>query len=199
MWVVHRTHHALAPTPPHTIHWKQGGPPQPSHCRTPTPTFTNAQTPAQKNREHNHPPNNPHNTKAGGRPQDDPPPSQKTVAATYSPTPPQGSTISAKRLNDRVRKETGCDPPAITTTETTHHPPDSTHPNQGKESQRAASSVKSVREHPIICSGQALGLLVPVSSTPHRASTPGLSTPSSIGSLTLSRRQETSSQSKLPA
>ena len=46
------------------------------------------------------------------------PPPRKTVAATYSPTPPQGSTISAKRLNDRVRNETGCDPPAKTTTET---------------------------------------------------------------------------------
>src|SRR5882757_2231475 len=35
---------------------------------------------------------------------------------------------------------------------------------------------------------QALGLLVPVNSTPHRASISGLSTPSSIGGLTLSRR-----------
>ena len=32
--------------------------------------------------------------------------------------------------------------------------------------------------------GQALGLLVPVDSTPHRASIPGLSTPSSLGGLT---------------
>jgi hypothetical protein len=35
-----------------------------------------------------------------------------------------------------------------------------------------------------ICGGQALGRLVPVSSTPHRASTSGLSTPSSLGGLT---------------
>jgi hypothetical protein len=35
---------------------------------------------------------------------------------------------------------------------------------------------------------QALGLLVPVNSTPYRASISGLSTPSSIGGLTLSRR-----------
>ena len=51
---------------------------------------------------------------------------RKTVAATYSPTPPQGSTISTKRLNDRVRKETGCDPPAMTTTE--NQPPTRLHP-----------------------------------------------------------------------
>ncbi len=35
---------------------------------------------------------------------------------------------------------------------------------------------------------QALGLLVPVNSTRYRASISGLSTPSSIGGLTLSRR-----------
>src|SRR5699024_8180314 len=44
-------------------------------------------------------------------------------------------------------------------------------------------TVNNVREHPATCSGQALGLLVPVSSTPYKASTPGLSTPSSTGSL----------------
>src|SRR5699024_3362889 len=46
-----------------------------------------------------------------------PPPHKKTVAATYSPTPPQGSTISVRRLHDRVRKETGCNPSTKTTTE----------------------------------------------------------------------------------
>src|SRR5699024_6925259 len=80
-------------------------------------------------------------------------PSKKTVAATYSPTPPQGSTISVRRLHDRVRKETGYNPSTKTTTEKT---------------------VNNVREHPATCSGQALGLLVPVSSTPYKASTPGL-------------------------
>src|SRR5699024_330312 len=45
-------------------------------------------------------------------------PSKKTVAATYSPTPPQGSTISVRRLHDRVRKETGYNPSTKTTTET---------------------------------------------------------------------------------
>ena len=35
--------------------------------------------------------------------------------------------------------------------------------------------------------GQALGLLVPVNSTPHRASIPGLSTPWSLGGLTLTK------------
>src|SRR5699024_2158370 len=89
-------------------------------------------------------------------------PFKKTVAATYSPTPPQGSTISVRRLHDRVRKETGYNPSTKTTTEKT---------------------VNNVREHPATCSGQALGLLVPVSSTPYKASTPGLSTPSSTGSL----------------
>src|SRR5699024_8507954 len=44
-------------------------------------------------------------------------PSKKTVAATYSPTPPQGSTISVRRLHDRVRKETGYNPSTKTTTE----------------------------------------------------------------------------------
>ncbi len=33
------------------------------------------------------------------------------------------------------------------------------------------------------CHGQALGLLVPVNSTPHRASISGLSTPWSVGGL----------------
>src|SRR5699024_4838969 len=93
-------------------------------------------------------------------------PSKKTVAATYSPTPPQGSTISVRRLHDRVRKETGYNPSTKTTTEKT---------------------VNNVREHPATCSGQALGLLVPVSSTPYKASTPGLSTPSSTGSLNPSK------------
>ena len=40
------------------------------------------------------------------------------------------------------------------------------------------------------CCGQALGLLVPVNSTPHRASIPGLSTPSSLGGLNHARVNE---------
>ena len=54
--------------------------------------------------------------------------------------PQQGSTISAKRLNDRVRNETGCDPLTMTTTETNnthnHHP---TH--------RATATSAKLREH----------------------------------------------------
>ena len=43
------------------------------------------------------------------------PPQKRCPAATYSPTPHHGgSTISAGRLNDRVRNETGCFPSAIT-------------------------------------------------------------------------------------
>ena len=49
------------------------------------------------------------------------------------------------------------------------------------------------------CCGQALGLLVPVDSTPHSASIPGLSTPSSLGGLTHARWWETSSWNELPA
>ena len=49
------------------------------------------------------------------------------------------------------------------------------------------------------CCGQALGLLVPVDSTPHRASIPGLSTPSSLGGLNHARWWETSSWNELPA
>jgi len=46
---------------------------------------------------------------------------------------------------------------------------------------------------------QALGLLVPVSSTPYSASTSGLSTQWSTGGLTRLTRWETSSWSVLPA
>src|SRR5699024_7672484 len=46
-----------------------------------------------------------------------PPPHKKTVAATYSPTPPQGSTISVRRLHDRARKQTGYNPSTEATTE----------------------------------------------------------------------------------
>jgi hypothetical protein len=46
---------------------------------------------------------------------------------------------------------------------------------------------------------QALGLLVPVNSTPHRASISGLSTQSSTGSLNHARWWETSSWNELPA
>src|SRR5690606_9056447 len=107
----------------------------------------------------------------------------------------RSSTIGAGRLNDRVRKGSGCDPPAITTEkqkdpQTPHHHQQKNHQQQQKKKQCART--------PSIHGGQALGLLVPVSSTPHNASTPGLSTRSSPGSLTPSKGQETSSRSRLP-
>src|SRR3954453_11601333 len=46
---------------------------------------------------------------------------------------------------------------------------------------------------------QALGLLVPVNSTPHRASISGLSTQWSAGGLNHARWWETSSWNELPA
>src|SRR5690606_28984183 len=121
------------------------------------------------------------------------------TAATYSPTPPQGSTIGAGRLNDRVRKGTGWTPPAMTAVTLTPHPPPTRGVRQGTLLKSPLGLVDSCARTPCICGGQALGRLVPVSSTPHRASTSGLSTPSSLGSLTHSRWQETSSRSKLPA
>src|SRR5699024_431470 len=61
---------------------------------------------------------NPHKRKEEKAHKAPPPlPFKKTVAATYSPTPPQGSTISVRRLHDRVRKETGYNPSTKTTTE----------------------------------------------------------------------------------
>ena len=118
--------------------------------------FSHVHKPVQKKREEKHPTR--HHPLF--------PSSKKTVAATYSPTPPQGSTISVRRLHDRVRKETGYNP--------------STKPPR-------KNTTNNAREHPATCSGQALGLLVPVSSTPYKASTPGLSTPSSTGSLNPSK------------
>ena len=109
-----RPHH-----PKHPTHKKRGGRPQATPQHNP-PTTQN---------------------KRGGRQKTTPSP-KKTVAATYSPTPPQGSTISAKRLNDRVRNETGCDPPAITTTETKRPP----QPQQRSHDSQAF--VKNVREQP---------------------------------------------------
>src|SRR5690606_32461406 len=114
-----------------------------------------------------------------------PHPTRVCTAATYSPTPPRGSTIGAGRLNDRVRKGTGWTPPAMTAVTLTPHPTK----RAGKP-----THAESCARTPCICGGQALGRLVPVSSTPHRASTSGLSTPSSLGSLTHSRWQETSSR-----
>ena len=103
----------------------------PTHTRK--PQFTNAQTtPTKKGEEE-------------PAPKDKPFPSlpRKTVAATYSPTPQQGSTISARRLNDRVRNETECDPPAKTTTETNTHNHHST--QTGSNSHEQASCTKCAR------------------------------------------------------
>src|SRR5699024_7770774 len=91
-----------------------------------------------------------------------PPPHKKTVAATYSPTPPQGSTISVRRLHDRVRKETGYNPSTKTTTEK--------HVNKHA---RTPSYLQRTSPRPI-----SPGQLHP---------TPGLSTPSPTGSLNPSK------------
>ena len=113
---------------------------------------------APRPRQQNPPAGHPHTTqKKGVRPKDNPhntpqqqgkPPAKrrgalnpkKTVAATYSPTPPQGSTISARRLNDRVRKVTGCDPPTITTTETNTHTPTPPHKPESHEAGKPEST-----------------------------------------------------------
>src|SRR3712207_6665092 len=64
--------------------------------------------------------------------------------------------------------------------EQTHHP--TPHKKKGGRNMVVCSGSHSGCEQHSC--GQALGLLVPVDSTPHRASIPGLSTPSSLGGLT---------------
>ena len=105
------------------------------------------------------------------------------------PHTPVCSTIGAVRLSFRVRKVTGRFPHAITTE--THTTP--THPTKRAEGGSISATHYPhifkigccLRNHTVNASsnGQALGLLVPVNSTPHRASISGLSTRSSPGSL----------------
>ena len=104
------------------------------------------------------------------------------------PHSPPCSTIGAEELSYRVRNVTGRFPFAITTGKLTG-PPHITH-NRPKTKRTAHCSVHTSRllaqNHTADANThrQALGLLVPVTSTPHRASRPGLSTQSSPGSLT---------------
>lgn|GEM_PF-6478173 len=81
------------------------------------------------------------------------------------------STIDAGGLNGRVRHGTGCVPSAMTTGNQFWHP------------MIACQRKQRTSEEKVIGS-QGLGVLVPVSSTPLRAYTPGLSIPSSTGRLT---------------
>jgi hypothetical protein len=81
---------------------------------------------------------------------------------------------------------------------TQHHPPPHPPPTREQVNVVVCSGSHSGCEQQKVY-GQALGLLVPVNSTPHRASIPGLSTPSSLGGLNLTRRRETSSWNELPA
>ena len=92
------------------------------------------------------------------------------------PHRPRCSTIGAGGLNFRVRNVTGCFPTAKTTETLSNH----------QTAQLFAVRELHSRREQKIC-GQVLGLLVPVSSTRYRASTSGLSTRSSPGSLTPSR------------
>ena len=158
-----------------------GGPPcrrgfgfveHPSGCLTPPHT----------------PPAPTQNIKKGGPAKTGPP--KRNAAATYSPTPTMKAVPSAQRgLTTGFGKRPGVTLP-LSPPHTTppHHP---TRGGTGKNHEQYART-------PSICDGQALGPLVPVSSTPHNASTPGLSTQSSPGSLTPTTGQETSSRSKLP-
>src|SRR4051794_25871908 len=88
----------------------------------------------------------------------------------------------------------------ISFTNRTHHPTPTNPHTKGRE---RANMVVCSGSHSgceqRTCCGQALGLLVPVDSTPHKASIPGLSTPSSLGGLTHARWWETSSWNELPA
>ena len=66
----------------------------------------------------------------------------------------------------------------------THHHPPETWPTVLGCVLRVTQWMRTTHSHRAWCCGQALGLLVPVDSTPHRASIPGLSTPWSLGGLT---------------
>src|SRR5256885_2449251 len=107
---------------------------------------------------------------------------------TLPPSHP-GSTIGAGGLNFRVRDGTGCFPSAIAT-ETVSRISGSDEVEGASLEQ--SSGTDSERER-----SQALGLLVPVSSTRCRASTSGLSTSWSARGLTRLTRWEISSRGEL--
>src|SRR4051812_48256244 len=118
------------------------------------------------------------------------------------PHPDECSTIGAGGLSFRVRDGTGRSPSATTTDNTIHISPlrglnTPPHPHTRKPrckkgghgcvlrvTQWMRTTIHAHNITQSLCCGQALGLLVPVDSTPHRASIPGLSTPSSLGGLT---------------
>ena len=115
------------------------------------------------------------------------------------PHPGECSTIGAGRLSYRVRNGTGRFPTAMTTDNTIQLSP---HPETGTgvEHTNQPHTVPGIpgkrcgwlwtQGHTVDANNslwQALGLLVPVNSTPHRASISGLSTQSSTGSLTHSK------------
>ena len=89
-------------------------------------------------------------------------------AVTCSPVCTPYSTIGAVGLNFRVRHGSGCDPNALTTEKPIQLP------RISQQSHRKQSSIGE----------KSLDALVPVSSTPLNAYTPGLSIRSSSGHLT---------------
>ena len=125
------------------------------------------------------------------------------------PHPDECSTIGAGGLSFRVRDGTGRSPSANTTDNTIHLSPHNTRgvtehttptpPHTGTAQKLVVCSGSHSGCEQQKCCGQALGLLVPVDSTPHRASIPGLSTPWSLGGLNHARWWETSSWNELPA
>ena len=113
------------------------------------------------------------------------------------PHPGECSTIGAGRLSYRVRNGTGRFPTAMTTDNTIQLSPHPK-PGTGVEHTQPIHQPPNDRKrgwlwtqgHTVDANNslwQALGLLVPVNSTPHRASISGLSTQSSTGSLTHSK------------
>ena len=121
------------------------------------------------------------------------------------PHPNECSTIGAGGLSFRVRDGTGRFPSAITT--------DNTINLSTNHSGRTQWIARNTPQPHTTCGcvfrvaqwmqttryEQALGLLVPVNSTPHRASISGLSTQWSAGGLNHARWWETSSWNELPA
>ena len=115
------------------------------------------------------------------------------------PRPFGRSTIGAGGLSFRVRDGTGRSPSAKTTDNTiklwsNHSGCEYTHPDH-----TSVCVFRVAQWMQTTCHEQALGLLVPVDSTPHGASISGLSTQWSAGSLNHSRWWETSSWNELPA
>ena len=126
------------------------------------------------------------------------------------PHPDECSTIGAGGLSFRVRDGTGRSPSAKPPTTLSTYPPQpqegrTHHPHTTPATQGPTRRTWLCAQGHTVdasnkqCCGQALGLLVPVDSTPHRASIPGLSTPSSLGGLNHARWWETSSWNELPA